>query len=183
MRKCARLFLVFIIAAGLMACHSRKAVLKNNGGVVFNKPSSSVASKYADMMGVSKGDIKNGRLYTFIDNWYGTPYRYGGMDRSGVDCSAFVYRLEQEVYGITLPRSTGEQVNVIKRKYEGQLREGDLVFWDYDGKRFSHVGVYLQNDYVVHASTRRGVIIVKLHDPSTYKYFSRCGSVMASAVN
>jgi probable lipoprotein NlpC len=33
---------------------------------------------------------------------------------------------------------------------------------------------------VVHASTSKGVIIIKLHDPYTYKYFSRCGSVMAS---
>jgi probable lipoprotein NlpC len=54
-----------------------------------------------------------------------------------------------------------------------------MNYKDYDGKQFSHVGVYLQNDYVVHASTRKGVIVVKLHDPSTYKYFSRCGSVIA----
>ena len=132
-------------------------------------------------MGVTKKDITNGRLYAFINDWYGTPYHYGGMDKDGTDCSGFVFQLQQQVYGITLTRTTGDQVNVIKRKYEGQLQEGDLVFWDYDGKKFSHVGVYLQNDYVVHASTRKGVIVVKLHDPSTYKYFSRCGSVLASA--
>ena len=75
--------------------------------------------------------------------------------------------------------STSQQVKVIKRKYEEELQEGDLVFFDYDGKKFSHVGVYLQNGYYVHASSTKGVIIVKLHDPYTYKYFSRCGSVMA----
>jgi cell wall-associated NlpC family hydrolase len=72
---------------------------------------------------------------------------------------------------------TAGQIAVIKRKYEEELKEGDLVFFDFDGKKFSHVGVYLQNGYVVHASSRKGVIIVKLHDPSLYKYFSRAGSI------
>ena len=58
-----------------------------------------------------------------------------------------------------------------------ELTEGDLVFFDYDGKKFSHVAVYLQNGYYVHASSSKGVIITKLHDPYTYKYFSRCGSI------
>jgi len=145
------------------------------------KASGSVASKYADLMGVEKGDITNGRLYAFIDDWYGTPYHFGGQDKSGIDCSGFVQLLQQQVYGVILPRVTSQQVTVIKRKYEEELQEGDLVFWDYDGKKFSHVGVYLQNGCVVHASTSKGVIIVKLHDPYTYKYFSRCGSVIASA--
>ncbi|MBW4889299.1 C40 family peptidase [Mucilaginibacter sp. HMF5004] len=179
MRHNVRLVLFVFAAVILTACHSRKAALKYSSTTNF-KPSSSLAQKYADMMNVKKGDIQNGRLYAFINDWYGTPYQYGGMNKNGTDCSGFVFQLQQQVYGITLPRSTGDQVNVIKRKYEGQLQEGDLVFWDYDGKRFSHVGVYLQNDYVVHASTRKGVIIVKLHDPSTYRYFSRCGSVLAS---
>ena len=65
-----------------------------------------------------------------------------------------------------------------RRKYEDELQEGDLVFFDFDGKKFSHVGVYLQNGYVVHASSRRGVIIVQLRDPSMYKYFSRAGSIV-----
>jgi cell wall-associated NlpC family hydrolase len=73
---------------------------------------------------------------------------------------------------------TSQQVQVIRRKYEDQLQEGDLVFFDFDGKKFSHVGVYLQNGYIVHASSRRGVIIVRLRDPSMYKYFSRAGSVL-----
>jgi probable lipoprotein NlpC len=179
MRHSIRLLFFLLVAIAFTACHSRKAAMKGTPGAIV-KPSSSIAEKYAEIMGVSKRDIQNGRLYTFIDDWYGAPYHYGGMDKSGTDCSGFVYQLQQQVYGVMLPRTTGDQVNVIKRKYEGQLQEGDLVFWDYDGKKFSHVGVYLQNDYVVHASTRKGVIIVKLHDPSTYKYFSRCGSILAA---
>lgn len=131
-------------------------------------------------MGVSKGDIQNGRLYNFIEFWAGTPYRFGGLDKDGVDCSGFTFLLQQDVYGVKLPRMTSQQVTVIKRKYEDELREGDLVFFDFDGKPFSHVGVYLQNGYIVHASTRKGVMIVRLRDIGMYKYFSRGGSVIPS---
>lgn len=141
-------------------------------------PDPSIAEKYSAIIGVDKSEIQNGRLYAFIDQWMGVPYRYGGVDKHGVDCSALVQQLEQQVYGINIPRSTREQINVIKRKYEDELQEGDLVFFDFDGKKFSHVGVYLQNGSVVHASSSKGVIIIKLRDPSMYKHFSRAGSII-----
>ena len=173
-----RLALMFFVACVLLAsCKSKKAVLKGSPGDVV-KPQGFIADKYAEIMGVNSRDITNGRLYNFIEQWYGTPYKYAGLDRNGVDCSGLTFLLEQQVYDITLPRNTGKQINVIKRKYEEELQEGDLVFFDFDGRKFSHVGVYLQNGYVVHASTRKGVMIVKLRDPSMYKYFSRGGSVM-----
>src|SRR6201996_4383143 len=155
----------------LSSCHTRKVVMHGQPGEVV-KPSSSIADKYADIIGVNKSEIQNGRLYSFIDEWMGTRYKFGGQDHDGIDCSGLAQLLEQQVYGITIPRSTGEQINVIKRKYEPDLTEGDLLFFDYDGKKFSHVGVYLQNGYYVHASSTRGVTITKLHDPYTYKYFS-----------
>ena len=165
-----------VIMFVLSACHSKKAVMKGEPGEVV-KPPASIAEKYAEIMGVDKADIKNGRLYAFIDQWMGVPYKFGGQDKDGVDCSGLVQLLEQQVYGVSIPRVTSQQVNAIKRKYEDELQEGDLIFYDFDGKKFSHVGVYLQNGYLVHASSRRGVTIIRLHDPSMYKYFSRCGSI------
>ena len=173
-----RVFLLLILACLFMAsCKSKKAVMKGSPGEVV-KPQGFIADKYAEIMGVDKSDITNGRLYNFIEEWYGTPYKYAGLDHNGVDCSGLTFLLEQQVFGLNIPRNTGKQINVIKRKYEEELQEGDLVFFDFDGKKFSHVGVYLQNGYVVHASTRRGVMIVKLRDPSMYKYFSRAGSII-----
>jgi len=178
---------LFLLAATILlsACHSKKAVLKGSPGEVV-KPQSFIADKYAEMMGVDKSAIQNGRLYAFIDQWMNTPYKFGGQDKDGIDCSGLAQLLEQEVYNINIPRNTSNQVNAIKRKYEEDLREGDLVFFDFDGKKYSHVGIYLQNGYLVHASTKRGVIVVKLKDPSLYKYFSRAGSVtgvLSSQVN
>ncbi|MDB5157592.1 MAG: peptidoglycan endopeptidase [Mucilaginibacter sp.] len=139
-------------------------------------PTADIIDKYAQLMGVKKGDITDGRLYNFIEQWAGTPYKFGGLDREGIDCSGFTLLLQQQVYGISVPRTTKLQVSVINRKYENELKEGDLVFFDFDGKPFSHVGVYLQNGYVVHASTMKGVVVVPLHG-AIYKYFTRAGSV------
>ena len=178
----SKLYVLFFDAAIVLAsCHSKKTVLKVEPGEIV-KPQADIADKYSQMMLVSKSDIKNGRLYSFIDQWMGTPYKFGGQDKDGVDCSGLAQLLEQEVYGVQIPRMTSQQITVIKRKYEEELKEGDLVFFDFDGKPFSHVGVYLQNGYVVHASTSKGVMLVKLKSPSMYKYFSRAGSIITPPI-
>ncbi len=159
-----------------------KPVLKHRPPYALVSPSDSIARKYALLLGVKKADIKNGRLYNFIDQWLGTPYRFGGLEKDGIDCSGFVYRLQQQAFDIAdMPRSSNLQINYITPKAEGDLREGDLVFFDYDGKQYSHVGIYLMNGYFVHASTSKGVIINKLHSIAYYKYFSRAGSVIDPA--
>jgi probable lipoprotein NlpC len=186
-----KLLLFFSAAAIFSSCHSRKLTVRNpqgdynilipkRGPYVMVKPDKEIADKYAELMGVKRNDIQNGRLYNFIDEWLGAPYRFGGIGKDGVDCSGLVLLLQLQVYDQPVPRTCAMQVNNIKRKYEEELKEGDLVFFDFDGKQYSHVGVYLQNGYIVHASTRKGVIIVKLHDQGIYKYFSRAGSVIDS---
>ncbi|TAH01807.1 MAG: glycoside hydrolase [Sphingobacteriales bacterium] len=168
------LFLVGCFILNLWACKSKKLAANNSS---YQKPKSSIANKYAEKMEVNKSDINNGNLYQFINDWEGVKYKMGGLDKNGIDCSGFVYTLYKEVYGRNIPRNTNALINVLKRKYENELVEGDLVFFDYDGKKYSHVGVYLQNGYYVHASTRKGVLVMKLKDPYTYKYFSRCGEI------
>ena len=173
-KRLTLLSLIFAVAI-LSSCHSKRAVMKGEPGEVV-APQPSIAEKYAQILGVDQSQIQNGRLYAFIDQWMGTPYKFGGQDHAGIDCSGLSQLLEQEVYAINIPRTTSQQVLIIKRKFEEELQEGDLVFFDYDGRKFGHVGVYLQNGYYVHAGSK-GVAIVKLHDPYMYKYFTRCGSV------
>jgi lipoprotein Spr/probable lipoprotein NlpC len=177
-KKCCFYFILFLSSCLIFtSCKSKKKLAKSSKNKT-EKPSTKIAYKYAEVMNVSKNDISNGKLYEFIDDWEGTKYQFGGLDKRGVDCSGLVYLVYQEVYGRNIPRTTYQQVEAIKRKYENQLEEGDLVFFDYDGKKFSHVGIYLQNGYFFHASTSKGVMVGKIKDGYNYKYFSRCGSVM-----
>jgi len=132
---------------------------------------------YADLLEVNVNELNNEYLYTFITDWMGTPYAYGGTTKKGIDCSGFAGLLMSEVYGKVLPRSSEEQAGAVKRKYEKQLKEGDLVFFSFGSARINHVGIYLHNGRFAHASTSKGVIISNLKDTWYYKAFKRAGSV------
>lgn len=138
--------------------------------------SGSKMDNYAAILGVSARDLNNKSLYSFIDKWLGSPHRLGGTKPSGIDCSGFVGILYHEVYGKNLPRTSRDMGDQVKRKYERQLREGDLVFFSFSGRNIDHVGVYLHNNKFVHVSTRRGVIISDIKDSWYYKYFVRAGT-------
>lgn len=155
----------------LSSCSKSKKVTSSK-----SKNERSVVSQYASKMGVSPSELKNRALYSFISDWEGTPYRYGGTTSSGVDCSGFVMRLYQDVYKKTLPRTTSELSRKINKKSSSKLKEGDLVFFDINGKKSSHVGVYLHNDYFVHASSSKGVMISSLQNSYYQKAYSRGGS-------
>lgn len=132
---------------------------------------------YADKLGVDPSELENQNLYAFIDEWIGAPHSLGGQTKGGIDCSGFINQLYSEVYKKPIPRSSYEMADGIKRKYENQLIEGDLVFFSFGKKNIDHVGLYLRNNKFVHVSTSKGVIISDLHESWFYKYFVRAGSV------
>ena len=133
--------------------------------------------KYAAKLEVSQNDISNMKLYSFVDEWLGVKYRYGGNTKSGVDCSGFSNALYKEVYGKQLKRTTKENFAICKKLSQSQLKEGDLVFFDINGRKNTHMGVYLRNGRFVHSSTSRGVVISKLSNPYYKKYFSKGGRI------
>ncbi|WP_262247692.1 C40 family peptidase [Parapedobacter soli] len=132
---------------------------------------------YASVLGVDARDLNRPELYQFIDDWMGVPHRTGGTTHRGLDCSAFVGLVMKEVYGKSVPRASRDMAQRVKRKYERQLREGDLVFFSFGRRDIDHVGIYLHNNKFVHVSTSKGVIISDLHDSWYYKYFTRAGTI------
>ncbi len=138
--------------------------------------------KYAMLMDVEVETLVNSRLYSFIEEWWATRYRYGGTTKKGVDCSAFTRTLLNEVFGYTLPRTAREQFAVSQRIYNREdLKEGDMVFFNTSGG-VSHVGVYLSNNRFVHSSVHDGVTISNLND----KYYNSkfiCGAKAISTTS
>jgi cell wall-associated NlpC family hydrolase len=79
----------------------------------------------------------------------GKPYRYGGASPSGFDCSGLVHFSYRQA-GVAVPRSTEDQLRAAK-PVRGSMQRGDLLFFDQEGKKKSHVGIYLGNGKFVHA--------------------------------
>ncbi|MDR3367015.1 MAG: C40 family peptidase [Prevotellaceae bacterium] len=132
---------------------------------------------YSKKMGVSFDGTEDKSLIRASAEWLGVPYRYGGQNRSGIDCSALVGSVYREAYGITLPRSTSAIAKQAKRVKKGDLACGDLLFFTIKDKKVSHVGVYLANGKFLHASTSKGVSVADLGNTYWSKYFSGAGRV------
>lgn len=90
----------------------------------------------------------------------GTPYRFGGEAVSGADCSGFV-RLVFTPLGVNLPRVSADQAQAGQPVADSDLRPGDLLFFDTEGRgRVSHVGIYLGDDSFVSANSYQGRVSV-----------------------
>ncbi|RZJ41778.1 MAG: hydrolase Nlp/P60 [Chryseobacterium sp.] len=107
-------------------------------------------------------------ILTEAQTYLGTPYRYGGMTRNGIDCSAFVLSVFGAAAGLTLPRVAASQSQEGESIEKENLQKGDLIFFSH-GKRISHVGIVedvTEEGEVkfIHAATSKGVMISSLND-------------------
>lgn len=137
---------------------------------------SALRLKYSVLLNTEVEELKNEVLLESLDEWYGTRYRLGGMTKSGVDCSAFVQAVFATTFGISLPRTAREQHRVAQKISRTELKEGDLLFFNTRGG-VSHVGIYLQNNKFIHASTSRGVTISDMFEPYYLKRFIGAGRI------
>ena len=129
---------------------------------------SSLQFKYAQVLNRNVELVTNTSLIGFIDDWWGTKYKYGGTTKRGIDCSSFTGLLMGSVFGFALPRTAKEQYSVCSKLSKDDMLEGDLVFFNTRGG-VSHVGVYLGDGYFVHSSSSAGVTINSLNE----SYYSR----------
>lgn len=85
----------------------------------------------------------------------GAPYHYGkSSPEEGFDCSGFVKHV-YEHQGISLPRTVQGMAQSLTQVPKNDLHPGDLVFFNTNGKPFSHVGIYVSNDDFIHAPSQR----------------------------
>ncbi len=90
----------------------------------------------------------------------GSPYRNGGSDPSGFDCSGFIWYVFAQ-HGIRVARTVGEQFREGVEVNPDALEPGDLLFFSTDAPGASHVGMAIGGDEFVHAPSTRGIVRVE----------------------
>lgn len=160
---------------------SQKTVASTNTSAspISIEAASHLQFKYAQLLDIEVELIQNLDLFKIIDDWFGTKYRLGGTTKDGIDCSAFMQVLFTALYGVALPRTAREQYSFSKLVSRAEIRQGDLVFFNTVGG-VSHVGMYLQNNKFVHASSG-GVTISDLYEDYWMKRFLGVGRVEPNA--
>lgn len=137
---------------------------------------SSLQLKYAILLNTEVELLQDNSLLEHIDEWYGTRYKYGGTSKSGIDCSAFVQAIYLSAFAVSLPRTARDQYRNSRIISATEMKTGDLVFFNTTGG-ISHVGIYLQNNKFVHASTSYGVTISDMFDPYYLRRFIGIGRI------
>ena len=146
---------------------------KYNEGIEWLSP---LAFKYALKLDLPVEELANQQLLSFIDDWYGVKYRFGGDSKAGIDCSAFTRKLLNEVFSISVGRVVPDQLKAGIEVQKSDLRMGDLIFFQTNTghrKGLTHVGFYLGNGHFVHAATNRGVVFDNIEKDYYKKAFRK----------
>ncbi len=167
-----------IAAVGLSSCKSHKStVVRPSASVSTVAPSlpRNAASNpaYSNDTRISKALVKQAR------SWIGTPYRYGGSSKSGTDCSGMLTVIFKDVAKLSLPRNSAAQQEYCFEVPKRNLEPGDLVFFTTSsrGGKVNHVGMYVGNGKIIHASSSRGVIESSLDEKYYVSHYHSSGRV------
>ncbi|CAM4124089.1 MULTISPECIES: C40 family peptidase [Flavobacterium] len=193
-----RLIAFLFISSLLISCGSKKNTSiyndesinpespENTSNYVVYEPVREEDKVYfANKLGVNKSEILNGKLYSFIKEWEGTRYVYGGETKAGIDCSALMQHLFKRVYNCVLPR-TAEEMGLNEKfdlfKSTKHLQEGDLVFFRINNDRMiTHVGIYLKNNKFFNANLSGGASISDLKNSYWKKFYVVSGRLKTPA--
>lgn len=118
-------------------------------------------------------------------SYLGTPYKYGGITASGMDCSGFIYTSAKESLGMKLPRRAEDLYNATEHIDKSQLQPGDFLFFK-AASTVNHAAVYLGNDQFIHSASdgpNTGVIISNLSDSYWNTTFVGCGKFLPVATH
>ncbi len=179
-RKISRLITLFtiaIIGITLPSCRSSK---KGDSTFYESKHEHLKTSKEKNAIH-SIGDSKIGKqIVKEANGWLGTPYGYGKAEKGvACDCSGMVMSVYLKVTGIKLPRNSAQQQDFCKKLKKKDVKIGDLCFFatGKDADKVSHVGIMIDDNNFIHASTSKGVVVSDITQPYYVKTFKGFGRV------
>ena len=180
MRKIALTIALFL---SILAVQAQTKTVPAQASEKSSDDQESLAKRYlSKIMGVALNATSNIKLFQFVYDWIGTPYRSGGSSRKGIDCSAFTKELYEKVFNLDIKRNSRDIFSMVDPVSKEDLKEGDLVFFKIHSRRISHVGIYLGDGRFAHASSR-GVAISNIDDPYYSRYFYKGGRMLATLKN
>jgi len=169
-----KILTIFIFTALFASAQAQTTVAKKEP-VKTEDPDNLLSDYFSQVMGVALSATSNLKLYQFVYDWIGTPYRFGGASRKGIDCSAFTKEIYSKVFNTVIQRNSREIFSMSTPVSREELKEGDLVFFKINSRSITHVGIYLGNNRFAHASSSRGVVLSNLDEPYYKRYFYKGG--------
>ncbi len=154
---------------------SQAQTTKSQSKTSQSDPDNLAKEYFSQIMGVAVNATTNTKLYQFVYDWIGTPYRLGGSSKKGIDCSKFAYELYDKVFNTTLGYNSRNQYSQVTPISKGELKAGDLVFFKIRSKSITHVGVYIGDNKFAHASSSKGVMVSNLDEPYWKRYYYNGG--------
>lgn len=154
------------------------ASLISLGGCRSAKKKGDVAA--VQTVAVAKMNLSQKKIVEEAMSWLGTPYKYAGSEKgSGTDCSGMVLRVYEDAGGVKLPRNSKKQSEFCKKLKKKEVQPGDLVFFatGKDEHTISHVGIMIDDNQFIHASTKKGVILSEMTTPYYERTFIMYGRV------
>lgn len=154
---------------------SKKTIADNTKYVQIEKKEDKkeTKTKTEDINSIAQALIEEGMT------WIGVPYKYGGNDRGGIDCSGFILQVFQKVTELKMPRTSRQQRTFCTDISKEEMVPGDLIFFSSPNSQgnVAHVGMYIGEGKMIHASSSRGVITAAVESSYFIKHYICAGRV------
>jgi cell wall-associated NlpC family hydrolase len=161
------LLILCVVAAAVLsgACAARGGVPRPFPGAALPPGAVETSPEPPPTTAPSPSTAAPPALVSAALQYQGVPYRNGGSDPSGFDCSGFVQYVFAKL-GTALPREVRDQYQAGKPIDLDEVEAGDLLFFETVSRGASHVGMAVGDGQFVHAPSSRGVVRVERYDAS-----------------
>lgn len=157
-RKILHILLISAACALLASCSSSRRAT-----VTQRDQSKSEHAKF-----VSHLPKQRKQIVEEAQTWLGTPYKYDAKEKGvGTDCSGLVMQVFLAALDYPIPRNSAKQAEFCRPLKQAEIQAGDLVFFatGKDPAKVSHVGILIDTEQFIHASSSKGVVVSKLANP------------------